>query len=107
DQREQWQRQHFGTDPADLRSIMLQEVTVTGKRVVPGSKNLNGPGASDQALNEEDLLENAEKTLLQTLYDKIDGFRLGIYPPKIYGRPEFMVNDKKARLIFDGMDLEF
>lgn len=107
DQRTQWQQRHFGTTPTDLRAIMLQEVTVTGKRVVPGSRNLNGPGESDQALNEVDLLENAKKTLLQILYDKIDGFRLGIYPPKVDGKPEFMVNDKKARLIFDGMDLEF
>lgn len=90
-----------------LRSILLQEVTVTGRQVVQGSKNLNGPGGSDQALGEEVLLENAEKTLLQILYEKIDGFRLGTFPPGVHGKPEFMVQDKKARLIFDGMDLEF
>jgi len=106
-QRAHQRQRHFGEPAGDLRSIMLQEVTVTGKHVVPGSKNLNGQGESDQALGEEELLENAKKTLLQILYEKIDGFRMGIFPPRIYGKPEFMVKDKKARLIFDGMDLEF
>lgn len=106
DHREYLERR-VGGGMDSLRSILLQEVTVTGRRVVRGSKNLNGPGASDQALGEEELLEDAEKTLLQILYEKIDGFRLGIFPPRVHGKPEFMVQDKKARLIFDGMDLEF
>jgi len=98
---------HVGGSPDSLRSILLQEVTVTGKKVVHGSKNLNGPGASDQTLGEEELLALAEKSLLQILHEKIDGFRMGRFPPGIHGKPEFMVKDKKAGLIFDGMDLEF
>lgn len=92
-----------GLDP---NTIILEEVNVTAKKYVKNSKNLNGPGEADQLLSEEDLLPEGSKTLLQVLYDKIDGFRTGFYPRK-YGKPEFMVHDKKARLIFDGIDLEF
>ena len=106
-QRENWRQDHFGAAAPDLRTIMLQEVTVTGKHVIAGSKNLNGPGQSDQALDEEQLLESADKNLLQILSDRIEGFHLGVYPPRPNGNPEFMIQDKKARLIIDGMDLEF
>ena len=106
DHREHQRNLLFGSSGGDLKSIMLQEVTVTGKRIVKGSKNLNGPGEADQILTADELLELEEKTLLQILEEKIDGFRLGFYPIK-HGRPEYMVHDKKARLIFDGVDLEF
>lgn len=107
DHLEHQQQLHFGESSGDLKSIMLQEVEVMGKKVVLGSKNLNGPGEADQSLVEDELLERADKTLLQILEEKINGFRLGIFPPGIHGKLEFMVSDKKARLIFDGMDLEF
>ncbi len=106
DHREHQSNVLFGDKGGDLRSIMLREVNVTAKRMVKSSKNLNGPGEADQVLDEELLLEQGEKTLLDILQDKVDGFRLGVYPRK-NGRPEYMVKDKKARLIFDGMDLEF
>lgn len=106
DHREHQRNVLFGEKGGDLRSIMLREVSVTAKRMVKSSKNLNGPGEADQVLDEELLLEQGEKSLLDILQDRIDGFRLGFYPRK-NGRPEYMVRDKKARLIFDGMDLEF
>ncbi len=92
-----------GLDP---NTILLGEAVVTAKKSVKNSKNLNGPGESDQMLDEADLLQQSPKNLLQVLYEKIDGFSQGIYPRK-QGRPEFMVYEKKARLIVDGIDLEF
>ena len=94
---------HYQADP---NTIMLEEVAVNAKKVVKGSKNLNGPGEADQLLTEDVLLAEGPKTLLQILKEKITGFHLGTYPRK-RGKPEYMVNEKKARLIFDGVDLEF
>ncbi|QNL49025.1 hypothetical protein H8S90_20075 [Olivibacter sp. SDN3] len=91
---------------ADPNTIMLEEVTITEKKIIKGSKNLNGPGEADQLLGEEDMVTAGSKSLLSVLEEKIKGFRVGFYPRR-NGRPEFMVNDKKARLIFDGIDLEF
>jgi len=94
---------HYQANP---NTIMLDEVDINAKKVVKGSKNLNGLGEADQLLNEDELLAQGSKTLLDILQEKIKGFHLGFYPRK-QGKPEYMVNEKKARLIFDGVDLEF
>jgi hypothetical protein len=61
---------------------LLQEVTIAGKKVVRGSKNLNGPGESDQTLDEKDLILESKKTLLDVMEEKITGFNVGVFPNK-------------------------
>ncbi|HCN82159.1 MAG TPA: hypothetical protein DIT07_00860 [Sphingobacteriaceae bacterium] len=61
---------------------LLQEVTIEGKRIVKGSKNLNGPGESDQTLDEKDLAMGSKKTLLDVMEEKIKGFNTGVFPTK-------------------------
>lgn len=63
-------------------SNLLQEVTITGKKIVKGSKNLNGPGESDQTLDEKDLAMGSNKTLLDVMEEKIKGFNVGMFPTK-------------------------
>ncbi|GAA4790634.1 TonB-dependent receptor plug domain-containing protein [Olivibacter ginsenosidimutans] len=106
DQREYQKNLRVRNHQADPNTIMLEEVTINAKKVVKGSKNLNGLGEADQSLTEEELLADGSKSLLNILEQKIKGFHLGFYPRK-QGKPEYMVNEKKARLIFDGVDLEF
>lgn len=60
---------------------MMKEVVITAKKIIPGSKNLNGPGEADQAIDQEEL-EKADKTTLETLLiQKIKGFRIGSFTP--------------------------
>ncbi|MDQ7948004.1 MAG: hypothetical protein REI93_04145 [Pedobacter sp.] len=85
--------------------ITLKEVKITGKRAVPGSKNLNGQGNSSQLLTEKDLLPLAKRTLYEVLQDKIKGFREG--PRKKSYVMDFFINSDRAKFIIDGIELDF
>jgi hypothetical protein len=80
---------------------MLNEVGIVDKKVIKGSQNLNGPGGSDFALNEADLLKAGKMTLGDLLYKKVKGFTLG------YGKHPFtyFINGQFMHLIIDGVDI--
>ena len=61
-------------------SNVLEKVTITDKKIVPGSKNLNGPGESDQTLDEKDMALMGKKTLMDVIQEKIKGFNVGVFP---------------------------
>ncbi|RZJ80543.1 MAG: hypothetical protein EOO47_07225 [Flavobacterium sp.] len=84
---------------------LLKEVTITGKRSIPGSKNLNGPGEADQILTEEDLNKVAKLTLYDLLTKKVKGFRAGV--PRGSNNMEFFINSEPAKFVVDGMELDF
>lgn len=84
---------------------LLREVTITGKRVIPGSKNLNGPGEADQTLTEEDLNKVPKLTLYDLLLKKVTGFRPGVRRGSSIR--DFFINSEPVRFVIDGMELDF
>ena len=92
----------------------LKEVKIIGQKVIKDSKNLNGNGGSDFALDQEDL-QKADKTSLGDLLKKYyPGFGLftklanAKYPPAppgfIYG---YTINFAFFHLIIDGINIDF
>jgi hypothetical protein len=82
--------------------VLLREVKITGKKVIKGSKNLNGAGEASQILTEEDLAQLYKKTLFQLLEEKVKGFRVSGGKSQGYA-----VNSDIAKFVFDGIDLDF
>ncbi len=100
------------------RNRQLREVEIRDTKIVSRSKNLNGPGEADQVLNLEDMDKAGKMTLRQLLMQKVNGFTTGQvkYPPNNLGRTSrndpqyrisYKINDKEARFVFDGMDLDY
>ncbi len=85
--------------------IYLEEVVVTGRVKIAGSKNLNADGGADQLINESTLETTPKETLVDVLHQQVKGFRVGS-PPKS-ARQQYMVNSNIARFVIDGIDLEF
>ncbi len=56
---------------------LLQEVKITGQKIVKGSQNVNGPGNADLVLDEADMIRAGKKSWLDMLQEKIKGFHLG------------------------------
>ncbi|MBZ4188409.1 hypothetical protein [Niabella beijingensis] len=96
---------------ATLRNLIkkngeyLDEVVIKTNKGIPGSKNLNKNGGSDQMINEKTLAQTPKATLLDVLYKQVKGFRLGS-PPKST-RLLYMINTNIVRFIIDGVDLNF
>ncbi|QKJ30925.1 hypothetical protein HQ865_14595 [Mucilaginibacter mali] len=74
----------------------LKEVVITDKKIIKDSKNLNGPGESDFAMNEADIEKAGKTTLGDLLRANIKGFsdRGGRY---------YVVNSEAVILIIDGV----
>ena len=70
------QQQKLTTDKVNL----LQEVTITKKKAVEDSKNLNGAGEADQILEQKDFADTPKKNLLDLMKEKITGFNTGRWP---------------------------
>ena len=96
------------TEEALFGKNVLKEVVIKAKRVVKGSKNLNGPGNADQILDEKDMLNAAKTPLIDLLNSRIKGFHEGMFPVRIRpeSKPSFMINSLCVKLIFDGIDVE-
>ena len=54
--------------------LLLPNVTVTAKKKIEGSFNLNGPGQADQVLNAADMDKDYKMTLLDICRKQIKGF---------------------------------
>lgn len=85
--------------------LLLNQVTIVGKKSIKGSKNLNGAGEADQVITDEELTPIAKKTLYDVLLEKVKGFRAG-YPRKSNERI-FFINSNVLRLIIDGVEVDF
>jgi len=67
---------------------VLKEVNIKEKKIIPGSKNLNGPGEADQVIDQEELEKAGKMTLRELLQQKIKGLHYGPFtPPKRDYRP--------------------
>lgn len=81
--------------------LVLNEVTIVGKRIIKGSKNLNGPGEADQTITEEELLKAPKKTLFDLLGEKVNGFNLKYSTPR-----GLFIGFDTLKLVFDGMNVD-
>jgi hypothetical protein len=90
---------------------MLNEVNIVSKKVIKGSKNLNGPGEADLIIDEEELAKANKMTLYDLLHQKIIGItERGRWTPIVNGGTApmtWVLNYKKLHFVFDGMDLEY
>lgn len=78
----------------------LEEVIVTAKARIPGSKNLNEDGGSDQTITQSVLEQTPKDDLLTVLSKQIPGF------PRMRGMP-FAIGRSRIEIVIDGMDLKF
>jgi hypothetical protein len=61
----------------DPNSHMLKEVTITGKKIIKGSQNLNGPGEADLIIDEAELIKAGKRSWLDILQERISAFHMG------------------------------
>lgn len=78
----------------------LEEVIVTAKARIPGSKNLNDDGGSDQTITQSVLEKTPKENLLTLLGKQVPGF------PVVRGAP-FAIGRSRVEIVIDGMDLKF
>jgi hypothetical protein len=76
-------------------------VFVIGKKIIRDSKNLNGPGESDFAMNAAELEKAGKMSLGELIEKNIEGFHIGGKYERI-----FMVNSMVFHLVIDGMTVD-
>jgi hypothetical protein len=81
-----------------LTGIVLKEVKIKGKKIIPGSANRNGPGNADLVFDEEDIKESSTTNLYELLKQKLPGFRV------VYDRgfPTAKLNNHMVVIHIDG-----
>ncbi|EOR94619.1 hypothetical protein ADIARSV_2217 [Arcticibacter svalbardensis MN12-7] len=87
-----------------LKGNMLKEVSVTAKKMVKDSKNLNGPGEADLVLDEKVIQKEGKATLGDLIRKKIPEITLRYNKT---GHGSYSINSQKLHLIIDGVDVEF
>ena len=87
-----------------LSGNVLGSVTITAKKIIKYSHNLNGPGESDQAIEEKEVLKAGKVTLWDLLNKRIMGLRI-----KGEGSPEaiYVIQGIPTHLIIDGIDISY
>jgi hypothetical protein len=96
-------QQHYGDSIGSLRRVMLDEVHIFGKKTIKNSRNLNGQGKSDISFDEEDLLENPNRSIMDFLLDSVPGFNIRMFHKT--GALQFRIKDKIVNVIIDSHDL--
>jgi hypothetical protein len=86
------------------RGKVLKEVQIKSKRIVKGSKNLNGPGEADIIIDEEQLQKAGRTTLRDLLYKNVKGF--GPVANK-FGVIYYRIRTQLVHIIIDGIDIDF
>jgi hypothetical protein len=93
---------------------MLKEVTIKEKKIVKGSKNLNGPGEADFIIEEEELKKADKMTLSDLLEKRLKGFAVnGIWTRILPGRGykssllPYTLDSKKIKFVIDGIDIDY
>ena len=76
----------------------LEEVVVSAKVKIPGSKNLNKDGGADKVITEKTLDKTPKASLLDLLRKQVPGFIA------FRGRP-LTIGHSKVEIIMDGMEL--
>ena len=63
-------------DNTGVAGHLLQQVNIKAKKIIKGSKNLNGPGGADIVLDQAELEQVGKKTYLELLQEWVPGFRI-------------------------------
>src|SRR5690606_5555493 len=79
----------------------LEEVVVTAKARIPGSKNLNEDGGADQKITQSVLEQTPKLSLFELLTQKLPGFVVKTIP-KTGGKEGYYVNTNRVVFVFDG-----
>ena len=104
------------------KGILLNEVVIQAKKIIPGSLNLNGPGEADMVIDKKELEKAGKMSLGDLLKKRIKGFRIGEFP-LYYNTPLthkltrirsndprrklcYLIVDKQMRLVIDGYDVD-
>ncbi len=95
---------------------MLRQVNIKAKKVVKGSKNLNGPGEADLVIDEEEVLKAKKMTLSELLekrlknnYQTFSGRWTYVVPfgGMVTVPLAYTLDTKKIHFIFDGIDIDY
>lgn len=86
------------------KGTLLKAVEVKAKKVIKGSKNLNGAGGSDIIIDEQELERAGRTTLRQLLEKRVRGFYLKT--DKTMNRT-YVINSMAMHLIIDGVELDW
>jgi hypothetical protein len=86
-----------------LQGNVIKAVEVKAKKIIKGSKNLNGPGEADVIIDEEELIKAARTNLGDLLAKRVKGF--GIFSKK--GVRYYGINFLIGHLIIDGINTDF
>ncbi|RYZ96564.1 MAG: carboxypeptidase regulatory-like domain-containing protein [Sphingobacteriaceae bacterium] len=101
---------------------MLRQVDIKAKKVVKGSKNLNGPGEADLIIDEEEVLKAKKMTLSELLNKRLKNYNYWTIGgrwthvtrgdlkrlPKLVTVPlDYTLDTKKIHFIIDGIDIDY
>jgi len=87
-----------------LGGNVLKAVKVNAKKIIKGSKNLNGPGEADVVIDQATLEKAGRTTLGDLLTQHIKGFLLSLSKDNgLY----YSIRGAAVHLIIDGVDIEF
>ncbi len=82
---------------------LLNEIVLTGKKSIKNSKNLNGAGGSDIALDEEEVQSNIGDEFYSSILSLIPNMRA---KPTPLGPPLFYMGYKEVFFVVDGVPLK-
>jgi hypothetical protein len=86
-----------------LQGNVLKAVEVKAKKIIKGSKNLNGPGEADVTIDEEELIKAGRTNLGDLLAKRVKGF--GVFSKKEFRY--YGINFLVTHLIIDGIEIDF
>ncbi len=81
---------------------VLRRVIVNGRKGVPGSLNLNGPGGADQVVDQAEIEKAGKLNLKQLMEKTVKGFRV-LYGAG--GTETYKINSNDLRIVIDGVPL--
>ncbi len=94
----------------------IEEVSITGKRIIPNSYNRNGPGNADIVLDEQQLMKyDRFNSLLDVLQNEVPGFGKGFISSdnlyfsrtsNFFYRPVFSIDERSVSFRVDGENIE-
>lgn len=93
--KEEWEKK-FGIK-------VLDEVKVTGRKIIKDSKNLNDNGGADLTLNEQDLQKEGRMTLGNLLKKYVEGFHTGSSKSAY----QYFIKNRFCHIIIDGVDIDW
>ena len=86
------------------KGTLLKAVEVKAKKVIKGSKNLNGNGGSDIIIDEQELEKAGRTNLRQLMEKRVKGFYLKTYKSL---RRDYVINSMQLHLIIDGVEIDW